>query len=295
MVATHTQTIYDLQYFSVGNDLPNGLVLDTNGDILGVPISTGTYTISVVATTGTIYNAATWNSVVTSKTYPVAAAYKSFDLKISNTPLKYTNIYARLFLPKLLRLEYQRFISNTTVFEPNLIYRKEDVNFGVQEDFKMYLHYGIQQFNTVHDYSIDPPISDQEKIFYTGKIMYQSATDDQGIPLFDVVYLDILDHNQGKQILNKIRQELRYKSNAGINFDYYPYWQKSAIIDQTKFIFGVVLCYALPGKAVQIIANFKQYFQSLGHFELNNIDFTIDRLVFEQTLSSTSSSYLILL
>jgi len=295
IVAAHTQTIYDLQYFSVGNDLPNGLVLDTNGDILGVPISTGTYTISVVATTGTIYNAATWNSVVTSKTYPVAAAYKSFDLKISNTPLKYTNIYARLFLPRLLRLEYQRFISNTTVFEPNLIYRKEDVNFGVQKDFKMYLHYGIQQFNTVHDYSIDPPISDQEKIFYTGKIMYQSATDDQGIPLFDVVYLDILDHNQGKQILNKIRQELRYKSNAGINFDYYPYWQKSAIIDQTKFIFGVVLCYALPGKAVQIIANFKQYFQSLGHFELNNIDFTIDRLVFEQTLSSTSSSYLILL
>lgn len=297
IAATHTETIYDLQYYSVGNDFPNGLTLNANGDILGIPTNTGTFDITIVATTGTEYNKTSWNTVVASNTYPVPFAVKSFNINVISDSLTYTNIYAKLFLSKNQKLLYQQFIENTDVFDPNLIYRPEDTNFGVQSEFKMYIHYGIIE-KTLYQYGgnfLYYPLPDVEKIIYVNKVDTITVTNDLGIELYDVVYINFIDALQGTTILNKIRSKfLKGFDDKKINFNFFPLWQTAGSINQSNFIYGTVLCYANPGKGIQIIKNLKNYSKLLGHFDILNISLELDRFIIEYPTNPSKSYYLIL-
>jgi len=298
VVATHTEIIHDLKYYSVGNNLPTGLTLDPSGNILGNAISTGTYTITVVSTTGTSYTKNSWDTAVTNKTFPVAYGLKTFNLTIEDSPLRYTNMYIKPFFTISKRLEYQNFITNTEVFDPEYIYRPEDLNFGVQKEFKLYMVYGIQQLLSADSYRsvlLNDPISDSEKLLYINTFTSITAVDSSGIELYDVVYLDIIDSNQGISILDKIRNKfLLGLTNIKLNPNYLPIWQIPKSGNELDFLYGVVLCYAIPGKGAKIINNLKRYSKTLGDFDFYNVDFVIDKIIIEQTLSSTSSSYLLL-
>jgi hypothetical protein len=299
VTATNTNTVNKISYYSVGDDLPTGLILDNSGDILGNPASTGTYTITIVATTGTVYDKNSWNSVSASNNYPVPFAIRSFNINVIDAPLEHTNIYAKLFLPIDQRLRYRQFIENTDIFEPDYIYRPEDTNFGVQPEFKMFVHYGIPQLNFATDYNekfISAPLKPNEKVFYANSVNVITATDSSGTALYDVVYINIIDSLQGKSILDKIRSKFvaLSKYQLQINFNFFPIWQHAAVIDQTNFVYGSVLCYAIPGKGVQILKNLKKYSNLLGHFNVYDINFTLDRFVIEKTLTTTNSSYMLL-
>jgi hypothetical protein len=275
----------------VGDNFPKGLSLNKNGNILGMPETTGTYAVTVVATTGTIYNALSWAEVVESKSYPVPFAVKSFQIEVVSEPLIYNNIYARLFLPIDQRLLYRQFIENTKVFEPELIYRSEDPNFGVQSEFKMYVHYGMVNVdNQLYQKNfVERPLLDSEKIFYVNEIGSVTAKDAQGTELYDVVYLNLIDSLQGKSILNKIRLKFLTQVVSQLNLSFFPSWQKDALIDQSNFVYGSVLCYTIPGGGIQILKNLKKYSKSLGYFETTNINLTLDRFVIEGHALSTSS------
>jgi hypothetical protein len=297
VVATHTETKYGLSYFSVGDKFPNGLALDPGGDIIGSTNSTGTFTVTLIATTGTIYDTQSWNNLTNIGNYPVAFAVKSFDINIISDTLQYTNIYVKPFLSIEQRLTYQQFVKNTDIFEEQYIYRPEDPNFGVNSEFKMYIQYGIQQLPYATDYQtvfLNNPLLPQEKIFYintTATVV--TAMDSSGISLYDVVYMNVTDYNLQRTVLDKIQTQFTslYNYQININSAFLPRWQ--ATIGK-EFIYGIVLCYAIPGKGAQIIKNLKQYEQTLGHFNFNKIIFAIDRFIIEKTLSSTSSSYLML-
>jgi len=294
IVATHTETVHNLQYYSVGNDLPDGLILKTNGEIHGSPTNTGTYTVTIVVTTGTAYTKQTWDTVSSSKIYPVAFNIENFNINIiKNSSLEYTNIYTRPFLSIDQRLAYQQFIDNTDIFENQYIYRPTDLNFGVQKEFKMYMYYGLEKLPSINDYQsvfLTDPILNNQKNLYVGNPRIITAIDSLGQEIYDVVYLNVIDAFQGTSILDKIQIKFTsltpYKNSA-----FLPIWQK---FDNTsEFIYGVVLCYTKPKKGIFIINNIKKYLKSVGHLDFQKINFTLDRFIIEQ-LSSTSSSYLIL-
>jgi hypothetical protein len=297
VVATHTETKYDLSYFSVGNNFPSGLTLDPSGDIIGATDSTGTFTVAIVATTGTIYDAQSWNNLKNTENYPVAFAVKSFNINVVSNTLQYTNIYIKPFLSIEQRLAYQQFVKNTDIFEEQYIYRPEDPNFGVNSEFKMYIQYGIQQLPSATDYQtvfLSNPLLPQEKIFYintTATVV--TAMDSLGVELYDAVYMNVIDYNLKRTVLDKMQTRFTSLLNyqIDINSTFLPRWQDTI---EGKFIYGIILCYAIPGKGKQIINNLKQYRKTLGYFNFNKVVFAIDRLVIEKTLSSTSSSYLML-
>jgi hypothetical protein len=292
-----TGTEYYLLYFSVGNDLPAGLTLNSNGEILGIPTSTGTYTITVVANTGTVYDKLSWNAVVTSKIYPETYAVKSFNINVISDSLIYTNIYAKLFLSKNQKLLYQQFIENTDVFDTDLIYRPQDANFGVQSEFKMYMHYGVpeQSLNVYNKDFLDNPLSNDKKLIYVNKVNTITVTDQSGVELYDVVYLNFIDALQGTSILNNIRSKfLAVFNDTKINFNFFPLWQKAGSINQSNFIYGAVLCYANPGKGIQILKNLKNYATTLGHFDILSISLNLDRFIIEYPSDPSKSYYLIL-
>jgi hypothetical protein len=297
VVATHTETKYGLSYFSIGDNFPNGLALDPGGDIIGATTSTGTFTVTIIATTGTIYDTQSWNNLTNTGNYPVAFAVKSFDINIISDTLQYTNIYVKPFLSIEQRLAYQQFVKNTDIFEEQYIYRPEDSNFGVNSEFKMYIQYGIQQLPSATDYQtvfLNNPLLPQEKIFYintTATVV--TAMDPSGIPLYDVVYINVTDYNLQRTVLDEIQTQFTSLNNyqLDINSAFLPKWQQTI---GEKFIYGIVLCYAIPGKGLQIINNLTRYEQILGHFNFSKIIFAIDRFVIEKTLGSSSSSYLML-
>lgn len=292
IVATHTETVHNLQYYSVGNNFPNGLILKTNGEIHGSTTNTGTYTVTIVATTGTAYTKQTWDIVVSSKIYPVAFNIKNFNINVIKSSLEYTNIYVRPFLSIDQRLAYQQFIDNTDIFENQYIYRPTDLNFGVQKEFKMYMYYGLQKLTSIADYQsifLNDPILNNQKNLHVGDPRIITAIDSLGQEIYDVVYLNVVDAFQRKSILDKIR--IKFSSLlADEDPVFLPIWQKNS----SEFIYGVVLCYTNPKKGIFIINNIKKYLKSVGHLDFHKINFTLDRFIIEQTLSSTSSSYLIL-
>jgi hypothetical protein len=297
VIATHTETMYGLSYFSVGNNFPDGLILDPTGDILGATTSTGTFAVTIVATTGTAYDTQSWNNLENAKNYPVAFALKTFNFNVVADPLQYTNIYVRPFLSVSQRLAYQQFTKNTDIFEDQYLYRPEDPNFGVNLEFKIYVQYGIQQLLSFADYQgvfLNNPIANQEKILYIDSVAsVAAAMDPAGAPLYDVVYMKVQDYNRGRLFLDSIQTRFASLLNYQINTNpaFLPSWQT---VSGSTFIYGVVLCYAIPGKGSLIVNNLKQYAQTLDHFNFSKINFTMDRLVIEQTLTSTSSSYLML-
>jgi len=295
LVATHTETAYNLMYYS-NSQFPDGLKLDSNGDIVGIPTSVGTYNIVAVATTATIYNSQDWSYYASIGNYPSLCAISTFVVNVVANPLQYTNIYARVFLPVSSRLQIRQILNNTDIFKTKYIYRSTDPNFGIVSDLKMYVQYGIQQLSSSIDYQstfLANPLSNYEKVFYVGTATAVTIYDSSKIALYDVVYLKVSDSNQGTDILNKIQLKFLSLLDGQIDTNslFLPPWQQT---ENSSFIYGIVLCYAIPGKGSVIINNLKKYSQILGNFDFSTINFTIDRFIIEKTLSSNAESYLML-
>jgi len=295
LVATHTETNYNLSYYPT-RKLPNGLYLDSSGDIVGIPTYPGTYNITAVATTSTDYDLEGWGYFVSSGEYPALCAINTFVLTILDNPLQYTNIYAIVMPPIPVRLQIQQILKNTDIFKLNYIYRPEDPNFGVVSDLKMYLQYGIQQLSSATDYQyafLNNPLSNHEKTFYIGTPTMVTAYDSSNTALYDVVYLTVTDSDQGTSILNKIQSKFLslLDNQIDVNLLNLPVWQNNT---NYSFIYGIVLCYAVPGKGSAIIRNLKANSQISGHFDLSTINFTIDRFIIDKTLTANSKSYLML-
>ena len=306
IVATHTETIYPLAYSVVGGDLPTGVTLTTSGDISGAPASSGTYTFIVAATTGTNYSTSSWQSNLGPNTYTVATSVQSFELTVTGQPSPYTNIYIKPFLSIDQRNQYQNFVSNPDIFIPEFLYRPNDAFFGTQTNFTMYLEYGVQELNSSTDYISALQQNFYDRSFYFGDVKSITALDSNNNPVYDTVYVEVIDPEQGVRqevtlngvnyypsSLDNMRDRLISLTSGSnyINYSVYPLWQQTSIKQKNGFIYGVVLCYAKPNQGYKIVDRYKS--QLLTTFNFNQINFTVDRIIVENTVSSPEPSYLI--
>ena len=313
VVATHIQTQYPLVYSQVGPTgtlLPAGLTLTTNGDIIGSTTASGTYTITVVATTGTIYNDGTWASTVANGVYTTAVSTaESFIFTVQGTTLPYTNIYASPLMPSAQRAAYNTFINNTSVFPASLIYRADDLNFGIQPKIKVYLEYGIQELNSSTDYVSALQENFYKEQLYFGPVSSITAIDANGNAVYDVVYVPVSDQHSslhsiqvnGKTYypgsLNNMKSNLEGLISGTISVDpeLLPLWQQTAINSGLGFINGVVICYANAKQGSKIVSRINSSANTSG-FNFNQLKFTIDRIIVERMLNTvytTGSSYLV--
>lgn len=173
----NTKIKYDL----VSGNLPNGFNLDEEGSILGQADyeSTGTFTFTVRANTD----------------LGIAVEERIFTLTVVNNDpgTKYTKIWFRPFLSKSKRSEYQLFINDFKIFEPNLIYRHNDPNFGVQSEIKMILDFGIEQI-PLDQYTQALRQNFYKRRFTLGKVKTAVASDKDGNVIYEVIYLDVVDN-----------------------------------------------------------------------------------------------------
>jgi hypothetical protein len=274
-----------LTYSRVIGTLPPGLTIQPSGDITGIPTSAGVYTATMVASTGSIYDASNWAAVTSLQQYTAAVSLpQPFTITVKNFSDTYTNIYVKPFLPLAQRKIYNDFISSSSIFVPELIYRPDDSNFGVQKDLKMYVSYGVEELTSATNYASIVSNIHPAELYFDG-VSTITAYDSSNKPIYDMVYVQILDSGTGLLAKLKLQTSLR------TNIDFVPLWQQTAQ-NNNDYLYAVVLCYALPGEGQKIVDRFERL-SRLGGFKFNTINFTVDRLIFDHTKSNTSSSYLI--
>jgi hypothetical protein len=270
----------------ISGQLPTGLAVSPEGSIYGrVAYSTALGDYQFIARAKDQY------SQTLDQTFTISVSEYDGD--------QYTQIFVKPFLKRSTRSAYSRFISNTNIFQRELLYRPEDPYFGIQYDIRLYLEYGIQQAN-LSDYIA--PMKDyfyQKKLWF-GTVETVAARDSNDKHVYDVIYVNVIDPlvrtlpfqvvtdiNIYPNSIEHMRNALETMTVGGqtVKTDEFmqPLWMRSVQPD-TGVPVGykpvIVLCYCKPGAGAKIIKNIQQ-----SEFQFNLIDFEIDRIVVENNLT----------
>lgn len=293
---------FTINYRLVDGALPSGLIFRQDGSISGkvdYEESTGTYTIKVVA----------------SDAFALSEIKQTFTINVSRyNDKKYTEIYCRPFFSREKRNIYQEFISNKNIFDPNLMYRYFDPNFGVQSSIKMVLEFGIEQVN-LEDYALALSENFYRRRLYFGEIKSAIAKDSNGNVVYEVVYVDIVDDqmtsddrfppqsftldNQtyypgsiGNQQIKLGQILISPGEFIDVNEFMLPRYMRTAQPGDYRnlnYISVIPLCYTLPGNSSKVISRIRQ-----SGFDFNQFDFDVDRIIVQTSLDQQSAKYLIL-
>jgi hypothetical protein len=197
--AISVNSISNVNYMQTYGNLPDGITLGIDGSLIGRPLTTGTYSFTANAV-------AIGNQSIT----------RIFSLNVQSTSTQYNQIYARPFLNLKSRNYYTTFISDDSIFDPKLIYRFFDPNFGLQNEIKLYLEFALQ------DVPITKYINALKKNFYRkklyfGGVKFASANSNTGEPIYDLVYVDIKDPMNNQQDVS-VSREISQKFARGFTF-----------------------------------------------------------------------------
>jgi hypothetical protein len=295
---TQTSNAIPLQYGLDLGSLPPGLTVNPNGDISGIPRSTGTFVSTIIASPAP-YGIGSVTSTDTTYAYPLSL--RDFTITVIDTTVPYTNIYLKPLLSKEKRAIYSNFISNTDIFVPSLLFRNTDSNFGTQPNLQMYLEYGIQELNSSTDYVSILYENFNNSTYYFGDVKSLTAVDDLGNPVYDVVYVEIIDplaniaptvtsngDTYYPSSIKNMKMQLASLNDISINSEFSPLFVQTAQQLNLGFLNLVVLCYTLPGKGSKIVNRIQN-----NNFDFKQFNFTVDRFTIEKTLVSNDSAYLV--
>ena len=198
-----SKMVYTLQ----SGNLPNGLVLAYDGEIIGAARQIGTNLLPGLTTfenkavtyDGKLPGDTTFDrdykfTIRAKDRFGYAAITKEFSLTVADLDnTQYTDVYMRPMLPLDQRRYYSEFVSNSQVFTPSKIYRPGDPKFGVQETIEMLIYAGIEA-TTVDKFVGAAAKNHKRKTYILGEIKTAIAKDPVSKEtLYEVVYINVID------------------------------------------------------------------------------------------------------
>lgn len=310
-----------LQYQLVSgsnSQLPQGLQLLPSGEIAGrVSFNTfaldgGTTTFDVTKENGEdpttfdltytfVVNAFSVNGVVNVE--------KTFTIRVIrqfNEP--YENLYIKAMPPEADRDLINSLLQNSDIFQPDLIYRSQDPNFGIAQNVVYNHAYGLTA-STIADYYSALYENHYWKNLTLGEIRTAQARDSRGRVIYEVVYSQIIDNlvnNEGESVGKQV--VLPYTVNdadgnpvqvvypnslvdmrdqvidtVGQISNILPQWMTSiqANGQVLGFVPAWVIAYVKPGQADRVAYYIRTQFGE----RLNLIDFEVDRYELDRSLT----------
>lgn len=125
-------------------------------------------------------------------TQNVSAAEKDFNIRYDvSTNVTLTNVYLQPFLTKTNRDKYFNFITDSTIFLSNSLYRVEDPSFGIQRIPKMLLLGGLES-TTADRYASAVQRNYYDRPLYFGDIKVATAKNADNVE-YEVIYVEIND------------------------------------------------------------------------------------------------------
>lgn len=193
-----------LVYNLVAGSLPNGLVLKNDGEIVGkVPVNgtpeapgltffdTGTTTFDGATTTlDRVYNF----TVLARDRFGFSAISREFTLTIDDKDnLTYSNIYMKPFLPIEQKESFMTLVNNSKIFDPRLVYRPNDVNFGIQKDLRCLVYSGIET-QDIEQFVGAAAKNHKRKRYFLGDIKTAIAKKEgTNEVIYEVIYVELRD------------------------------------------------------------------------------------------------------
>jgi len=214
VVATSTVPNAQVIYEQTAGQLPEGLTLNPDGEITGMPnqfynLETGELGLTTfydtdvdnVHYTNQTFDHGTTSidrvytfTVQASDQFGYSAVEKDFTVTIT-TPntVPFSNIVTRPFLTSSQRTIWQNFINNTTIFTPTSIYRPSDSNFGIQSSLTVLVYAGIQT-EAAAAYVGAMGLNVKRKRFQFGGVKKAVAIDpNTNEPVYEAVYVQMID------------------------------------------------------------------------------------------------------
>lgn len=290
--------------------LPQGLQLLPSGHIAG-RVSFDTFALDGGTTTfdvglNTVRQPTTFDmvAVFTVNAYSsngLVNANKTFSITVIRAYQQpYDNLYIQAMPPQNDRDLLSSLLQNPTIFNPNLIYRNDDPNFGVANRV-IYNHaYGLTAA-TLDDYVASMNLNHYWKNLVLGQIKTAQARDDAGNVIYEVVYSEVVDNlvnNTGVSVDKQVVLPFPIDANTVNEIDsvypnslqnmrdqvidvvgqvsnVLPRWMLSWQADGSVLGFtrAWVIAYTKPGQSGQIAYNITTQFGA----QLNLVDFEADR------------------
>lgn len=295
--------------------IPQGLELLTNGLIIG-RVSFQMFALDQNQTTfdrgATIFDSTYTFTVTARDTDNIVSSDKTFTIRVLSVNAKpYENLYLKPLPSQSQRDLFLSLTRNQTLFPSEFIYRREDPWFGVAKDLKVLFIPGMNP-SSLADYTVAASTNHFRKNLLFNGIKTARALDENFNVKYEVIYIGIVDQNintlgQGPANIIDLSQEIinNYLVSAESYNTAYPasvenmrsvmasgigYANKGALPDWMTsrqadgrvlgFTRAVVLAYCKPGAAEFIAYRLRQ-----SGFDLNSLDFTIDRYLLENNYS----------
>jgi len=302
VTAKQKDATWDLNYYLVpDSQLPDGLTLSTStGNIIGNATTSGNFTFRIAASTSTYQPHELLWPVLSS---PVS--FNTFNLTVSPISGEFTSIWAKPFLIPSQRAVWETFINNENVFLPDILYRADDPIFGVQKDLRVFLEFGIERVE-IGEYASALYQNLYERRLTFGKVKSAIAKDKKGNHVYDAIYVDVVDELEGSKTsieingvtyypgsVDNIRNSLQsvvLDDGGEIKVDgrFLPKFMTTVAPDQPYgYIRAAVLCYTKPGESNKILNRIRA-----SKFNFNNLSFFIDRLIVQNSLDQTGTTYI---
>lgn len=314
--AKGTQLTYSLvDQRGVSCRLPQGLKLLPSGEISG-KTTFESFSIDDHATTFdnellTIDRISTFR-VRAESVDGSSSSTRTFTLRLNiiNTE-PYEDLYLTAMPTVSQRQIYNALISDPTIFEPELIYRPDDSNFGIQEDLKMLFLPGLTA-SELDDYQSAMIRNHFTKTYTFGEVKTAYVLDDIYGIKYEVVYIEVNDPGENangdgpdsfKDLSDVIanpyisqdgstynviypnssdNMKLRMENNIGYqDQSSLPPWMTSNQPDTNTatgfttplgYTKAIVIAYAQPGAGKKIAYRIQQ-----SGIDFNRIEFTVDR------------------
>jgi len=147
---------------------------------------------------------------------------KTFYLKvIADSTKTFANLYLKAFQTKSKRLTWYNFITDSTIFRPENMYRYGDPSFGVQTSLKVLVFAGIESVEAVK-YVQAMSRNHYNKRLKFGDLKVAEAKDPiTQETVYEVIYVDIVDdyEKNGKSISSTIELSDTINSKVLISYD----------------------------------------------------------------------------
>lgn len=287
--------------------LPAGLDLLDDGTITG-RVSFDTFALDDNLLTldqgATTYDQTYTFTVSVVDSANLVSASKEFTLRvIQRDTAPYENLYVQILPDRTQRGIYDAILNNSDIVPPSYLYRPNDPWFGRNTLRRMLFQTGLST-QSVADYVAAMARNHYWKTVDFGDVKVAQALDSNFNPVYEVVYLEVIDNQVNSQGLGPNLAVTWPTNTQGVTTVYpnsfpnmatriangvgyqnrsiLPSWMSSRQTDGTVLGFtrALILVYTLPGYGDEIAYRIRQ---EADAFSL--IDFTIDRYEWDRSLS----------
>ena len=314
--AVNTNTNYAIQYEVVQGELPPGLTLNLDGTISGKITSTGQTYFDFTSTTTTALTIdggltsidRNWYFTIrASDVYRLSAVEKEFYISVFKDSVSdYTRIYVKPFLSAKDRMAYKNFVTDPVIFDPALIYRPNDPEFGIQQQIRLMIETGLEQVS-LDEYANAMQTYFYRKKFFFGDIKSIMAQDINGNNVYEIIYVDIVDNQMNGNLspayavsvknMKTALEEITLESGSVITVNERLQPKFMTTIDPDTgvplgFIKAMPICYTVPGGSTKILSRLANAL-STGVWDFKQIHFDTDRIIVETTKETGQTGWLL--